>query len=950
MRTYIIGLMAVLGMSMAHSQTFENPLPVNEGENVWSCDASTTVYYKYSAPADQLVRIEGKAVNMVYEGDNTIPVYCTYSPNTTTFAVMEGADYSFSLNSGGATSVTFTASMEARPYTDGKSCAGPVELNDGDNFIPFCKEGAGMFAPTALIYMSYTPAIDGRMEIVFTSMVSALEYSMSCDGEFSSLAGEYVAGGWKASLAVSAGTEYLIRGKASSAMMAVVRTVSVLPGLSCEDAFTAKRGSNNVIPAAAGTYYYKVAAPSAPENMFMTVTSDAVPGGGYAKVLMACGSENGAHRVDGVVALRVAVAAKEERIIVIDKPVPTADDECFTIGFQDYQAYDRFGTAEELETGVEMATPDFGGVYYYSVTSPASGSCFLNVKARTEVGEGTSVSLYDQEQEYLTLARGNASLRYEVKPGTVYVVKWECSNADRGMPFEVSFSEVGQGESPSNPLEAVVGDNGVPLDGTSYYRFMCEENAWVVMSVPYGVDIPKVSSMDESGNSAVVVYPLDNGAYRFEGMAGKSYLLSLGGMQQHSSFTLAYEDYAQGEVSSNPLDVAEAARLPETVAKVWYRYEVASDGRLVVSTDMLAESGSYVYVYVNSLDEGNRKSMSPVSLWSNEYAPLQLDVAKGDAVYACVNMASPQSGRSITFALRDLQAGESPLKPIEISFDGTFGAYDFVRGENSSQWYSVELPEGIFSLSSSTYMTMSLYYGGDAETPLARSVSFSEASGYYYGFKSYAVNAAGRYLIELTYPEEKFSATLAMRVPEEGEAASTAVRIEVTGETMTYEFPEVAYDDTPMWYSIDLLAGEFNMFNNGYTVGGFYSGTDFFKPMADVKYSADNGYAISGLRIPAPGLYYFCLSRADGGIATLKGSALETGGSIDSADVGDDSVSVSVSAGCIRIRANGVVVSVCDMNGRVVQAGTVNKETQIAVSPGIYIVKVGGKVEKIVVM
>ena len=114
MRTYIIGLMAVLGMSMAHSQTFENPLPVNEGENVWSCDASTTVYYKYSAPADQLVRIEGKAVNMVYEGDNTIPVYCTYSPNTTTFAVMEGADYSFSLNSGGATSVTFTASMEAR--------------------------------------------------------------------------------------------------------------------------------------------------------------------------------------------------------------------------------------------------------------------------------------------------------------------------------------------------------------------------------------------------------------------------------------------------------------------------------------------------------------------------------------------------------------------------------------------------------------------------------------------------------------------------------------------------------------------------------------------------------------------------------------------------------------------------------------------------------------------
>ena len=76
------------------------------------------------------------------------------------------------------------------------------------------------------------------------------------------------------------------------------------------------------------------------------------------------------------------------------------------------------------------------------------------------------------------------------------------------------------------------------------------------------------------------------------------------------------------------MDVAEAARLPETVAKVWYRYEVASDGRLVVSTDMLAESGSYVYVYVNSLDEGNRKSMSPVSLWSNEYAPLQLDVAK----------------------------------------------------------------------------------------------------------------------------------------------------------------------------------------------------------------------------------------------------------------------------------------------------------------------------------
>lgn len=112
-------------------------------------------------------------------------------------------------------------------------------------------------------------------------------------------------------------------------------------------------------------------------------------------------------------------------------------------------------------TDGEYNTPQYNGIYYYSITVPEGNSCFLIVDATaTELlSSSTQVALYDINNPYSPLAQGQDYIKNEVSGGSTYLIAWTCNEGINNFPFVVSYETIEQGDVCSNPLDAVAGEN-----------------------------------------------------------------------------------------------------------------------------------------------------------------------------------------------------------------------------------------------------------------------------------------------------------------------------------------------------------------------------------------------------------------------------------------------------------------------------------------------------------
>ncbi|MCM1071108.1 MAG: hypothetical protein NC210_03210 [[Clostridium] fimetarium] len=936
----------------AAAQNAESPKPMVMGSNSCATSQFATVYFSYTAPEDQLVTLDGLPSITVTRDGQTVPAASNSTTKISRFAVEGGGEYVMSVFST-SDLVEFSASATPYAYTSGTTCGNPVITTDGENFIPFYSEGSGMFGTTVPIYMLYAADETGRLEMTFDGTVSSMAYAESCDGEFTPINnGEYAGTGWMASIQVEAGHQYIVRGQARTAMMADFELVLPNPGASCADPWTARRGKNE-IPAAAGSYWYGITFPAAPANGFVVLESDSkLPGGGIT-LKSSCTSSYDDIKQEGEIALRVATRANVYRVLNIVKAADTPEPESFTLTFQDLQTYDSFETAEPLEPGVAMTTPAFGGTYYYAIEAPAKGAYFLDLVAEAEVAEGTRVSLYDQEKDFLSLASGTDKLHYEVTPGTTYVIEWVCPDATRSLPFVVSFNPVKQGETEANPLEAVLGDNVMPESAAVYFTYTAADDSWLVVTPSDESLMPRVTTIGANGfKTAVDTYPTDNGkAVKFEAVNGTEYMLAFTNVGADASFALSQQAYAAGETPANPIIVEGTfVNIPDSAGKTWYAYSPSENGILELTTTLEYSYSNSIYVYINEVNDANRQTMSSESYGSSNYAMMSLTVTADDVVYVCVNTSDPKAGATFSFNMRQPEPGETPANPIVIDFATNPMNYTFdktVGYGDSPVWYSIELSQDIFDMTSEGSFGMSMYAAGDTENEIARSAGSMFGPNY---IKNVFISAPGTYLLKLTSASAAFEVTFSERAAGEGETPANAILIQPNEVPYNITFPVVNYGEMPVWYAIDLVAGDFNIVQSQSATASCFKEGDYVNSVARLSYNYGSDNYSLVYDVLEPGRYFYRIdSSYTEGEATLSGSAIRVVSSVDSAVAEGGSLAVAVVAGGIEVATSGVV-RVYTVDGRLAATREADGGVcRVSLYSGVYVVVANGDVTKVVV-
>lgn len=857
----------------ASSQTQDSPILLHEGEQtITGLSNYSTVYMQYVASADQLVTISGFAssLTITHDGDN-VPSYYDSNTKENIFAIQGGTNDLLSyFHSGSETEITITVSAKTQPYTTAQTCETAVEASAEPFFVPFAK-ASGFMGAAIPVYMEYTPEIDGKLTMHFSTYVSNFKYATSCDGTYTSLTLDYSNN--EATLMVEANTEYIFQGTSSSAAMATFVTKVPVPGASCADAAVMSKGANT-LPVEAGPYWFTFTTPQTPDECFVTLTTDADLTGGSSTISSSCSSTYGNITQQGTLHQRIKLNKATNRVLEIVKATELAAPATVTLNFEMVQEYDAFDTAPEITPGQTETTPDFSGTYYYSVIAPATGNYFLEVTSSLATAPtGLKVDIYKSPSSYFSVATGQSSARYNMEPGEKYVIAWTCPDGVWSMPFKTELVEVKQGETASDPLTAVVGENEIPASADVFFNYTAAANSWLIVTPANNSLQTRIGTITAPGSTAsnVTTYE-ENGGYRFEGVENTIYQIEFTGATEGSSFTLATREYAAGETQSNPIIAGdEPVALPDVAATTWIKYTATADGIVDVSTTATYAYTNVIRVYLGEVSANESKALSQGS--GNDYKPLSYNLSAGDVLNVSAKISPAQNGKVITFTPRDPEPGEYPTSAIHIDFAENPMTYEFNKtvGYNDSPvWYSIDLTQPIFNLESEKYFTMNLYAADNTETPIAQS------SGSFYGpnkIENAAIATPGTYYLKLISSSAPFTATLSERDALEGETPANAFKITPDKEPYV---TTIGSPDYATWYEIKLQEGNFNLAADPGLGVELYSSDNFATPLTKAQLNIDTWYTeIKDFAIATPGTYFIKVPTTNNNIqATLSGTAI----------------------------------------------------------------------------
>lgn len=750
-------LLAVLFVTclFAGAQTTrETALDLQMGENscAFSEENQTSVYYKYTAPADSdvllTITVSGysTSINVTDTANNYISTMQTRSNNTTDYVVpvKKGVKIYIAASSYSARQVSFSASVEAANLEGGTSCDDALVATDGHKtFVPLNRDAATYSSLPS--YVSYTTTEDGVLAIASSSYLNSCTIKVGCDGEESSVSLSYDSStsGYSGKCQVEGGKTYIITLTAYSPIYLTLTLTHPTEGASCDLPFLATSTSANVLPKAAGTYWYQFLPDKAG---YAVVSSEASLTGGSIKAYRTCSDYSALNSVDGSMKLRTSVSEGVNLLLCIEKAEATAEDETFNIAIEEAKQGDSFADPMELVVG-DNTTPEYNGEYYYTITIPGTESKMLSIDATNAgiLNSQTQVSLYDSDNSYTSIAYGNTSLSKEVTGGKTYIVKWKLQEGNNGFKFNVTLTDIAKGDVVSNPLTAVLGENELPAGLAKYYTYTATKNGWLSIDL---IEQDITVSFPRSASYLGYTYDTEkNGTVsRIKAEAGKSYLIVFQNISEATTFTLSEDDYQLGEAKTAPIVItSDTTALANEVLNTWYVYVAPRTGKLTVTSDVKYESASDYSKYTKvsvAINDGSETAINAYSGQEGSETVFQgsFNVAEGDSVFINVVTVSAQADRSLICTISDLQPGEASTKPIRLE-NGDIDIPEVSR--TSPVWYSVVLAPGdsvcVMSATNS-YMYATLYDSTDVNTPLEYtrykySSDYTETS-YYIAYKN----------------------------------------------------------------------------------------------------------------------------------------------------------------------------------------------------------------------
>lgn len=781
--------------SLYSQTTVDTALPLQEGYNTYTFESSTgenNVYYVYTAPEEQgkLLTVEmadpSTSVRLSEDGSYNTTINGITTSNTRIYPIKRGQTVYLTVSAYYSASVEFTVTLTDADVEKGASCEDPIiATEEGEFFVPsYYDTSTYTNNPT---YISYTCPEDGLLEMTFGGYPSSLFISEGCDGTQESLTTSTLNGKYIAKYGVEAGKTYIVKLNTYSPLMATFLLTHPTVGSSCDMPFDAV-DTDNILPKEAGTYWYQY---TTTEAGFMIVSSEYSLAGGSLNIYKTCYDYSPYASINGYFAIRCEVFANTTYLLCIEKTETTETDETFNITVEPAQPGDSRSNPIVITDG-EYNTPQYNGTYYYSITVPEGDPCFLIIDATAAeiLSSSTQVALYDANNPYSPLKQGQNYIKNEVSGGSTYIVAWTCNEGINGFPFVVSYETIEQGDICTNPLDAVAGENDLSAGSEKYYQYTATLNGWLLIDTDITINVSFPAGC--SAYSGTLTSVKSGTVTKTEVVAGNTYIIKFENIEYATTFFLSEEEYQEGESCETATEVeAGVINLPKAVLNTWYKYTATKECKIIISSDITYEqSADYRYQSKVIVKEGDCSLYGTNITKSSESGTTfngQFIVTEGEVLYINVVTLSAQEDKTLTIEEKELEAGESCSNPIVIDEEGEiiFPA----TSRSQPMWYSVELGVGDFSVSSHSYISLSLYDSCNATSPLA-------ISNYTYDYETYETTYAlsytvtegneGVYLLKLDQSYDNTSATIVIPGIENAvKSITTQNTVKVQGNVVT---------------------------------------------------------------------------------------------------------------------------------------------------------------------
>lgn len=706
MRKTLLFAAALCLSASAMAQTFENPLNVSQGNNLYSAHQAGDVYWEFTADQDYIATVgyydggEHPSVALLKDGaTKPTNIDGTFTPqyDGKIYAFEKGKTYYFILNATGAVELGFTLKLEAtKNVGKGLTEADPLEIKLGETQVignP-AYEGTGSFNA----YATYKAEKDGQLQIkteqdtnnatVNGTVISAVKENGKKVFKFKTEKDQV----------------YNINFKLSIPVVIITSEVVEVKEGSYDMPYVLKEGENT-IPAEAGKYYFSYALS---KKGYLKITSDEKIEGGklsvYGNQLHAKSETNAVvESAEGSFDVRTEIASTNGTYyIVVNKTTKTETPSTFKMQMEDYQAGEAADTAIPVavsETATAITLPEAKGKYFYTFTVPANTKKFLTVESPVALSEGTSAYVNTSEGTYGATEMKNQIIKRDVnstKEQKYYLVV--KSNEAAPLTLNIRYADVEKGSLITAAKDAVLGSNTIDFNGTEYYTYKATKNCKLAVTVEDGVTVtfPK----NTSGYGSYIASQKGN-TYSIQATAGEIYYITLKNVKQGSTFTLDEAEFDAGEVRENPIVMtSNTYMLGENTSNLWLKYDVTETGVIEFSCDA-------PFAWSNVIGIAKNDGKAPVSMTDNiqddstldQVDPARLNVyhavfsaKQGDALYILVNIEGDATGKKLTLTQRASKPGETIDNPIELKKGETL---DVSKASlNNPIWVKAKLTKG----------------------------------------------------------------------------------------------------------------------------------------------------------------------------------------------------------------------------------------------------------------
>lgn len=706
MRKTLLFAAALCLSASAMAQTFEKPLSVSQGNNIYNAEKAGDVYWKFTADQDYIATIKNydygelPQLAILKEGETQLTsIIGTTASNweDKIYAFEKGKTYYFCINATGAGDLGFVINLEAtKNVGKGLTDADPLEIKLGETQVignP-AYEGTG----TINSYATYKAEKDGQLQIkteqsankatVNGTAISAVMESGKKVFKFKTEKGQVYNICFQLSIPVAIITSEVVDVKEGSYDMPYVL----------------KEGENT-IPAEAGKYYFSYALT---KKGYLKISSDDKIEGGKLSVYR--NQFNAKSEINAVVEsaegsfdVRTEIASiNGTYYIVVNKTTKTENPSTFKMQMEDYQAGETADTAIPVtvsETAEAITLPGAKGMYYYTFTVPANTKKLLTVESPAALSAGTSAYVNTSAGTY-----GATYMEYQIIKRDVnktseqkyYLVV--TSNEATPLTLNIRYADIEKGSLITEAKDAVLGSNTIDFNGTEYYTYKATKNCKLAVTVEDGVTVtfPK----NTSGYGSYEASQKGN-TYSIQATAGKIYYITLKNVKQGSTFTLAEAKFDAGEVRENPIVMTgNTYTLGENASNLWLKYDVTETGVIEFSCDAPISWSNYIGIAKND-------GQDPVSMADNiqdestldQVDPTRIDVyhavfpaKKGDALYIQVNIEGDATGKKLTLTQRASKPGETIDNPIELKKGETLDVSK--ASVNNPIWVKARLTKG----------------------------------------------------------------------------------------------------------------------------------------------------------------------------------------------------------------------------------------------------------------